>query len=137
MYAFETLRAHQATSPPPHQLLISGTWFEPGGTSVRPTNFPIAASAFSRRGFELAAFFRSAIRFCCAPEGFACPRSSFSGRRSLRSEEHTSELQSRFELVCRLLLEKKNASVRAKTRNVPANAPFVIHCFVPLIRQPS
>src|SRR5207249_10092585 len=28
------------------------------------------------------------------------------GRRA-RSEEHTSELQSRFDLVCRLLLEKK------------------------------
>src|SRR5699024_12672170 len=28
--------------------------------------------------------------------------------RSDRSEEHTSELQSRFDLVCRLLLEKKN-----------------------------
>src|SRR5699024_11935296 len=28
-----------------------------------------------------------------------------------RSEEHTSELQSRFELVCRLLLEKKNKNV--------------------------
>src|SRR5699024_9281117 len=28
--------------------------------------------------------------------------------RLLRSEEHTSELQSRFDLVCRLLLEKKN-----------------------------
>src|SRR5207249_6040788 len=27
--------------------------------------------------------------------------------RMLRSEEHTSELQSRFDLVCRLLLEKK------------------------------
>src|SRR2546422_7798835 len=27
-----------------------------------------------------------------------------------RSEEHTSELQSRLHLVCRLLLEKKNAS---------------------------
>src|SRR5699024_12419564 len=26
---------------------------------------------------------------------------------SIRSEEHTSELQSRFDLVCRLLLEKK------------------------------
>src|SRR5699024_11631545 len=26
----------------------------------------------------------------------------------LRSEEHTSELQSRFDLVCRLLLEKEN-----------------------------
>src|SRR5699024_12594628 len=30
------------------------------------------------------------------------------GILSLRSEEHTSELQSRFDLVCRLLLEKKN-----------------------------
>src|SRR5699024_12227373 len=28
--------------------------------------------------------------------------------RNTRSEEHTSELQSRFDLVCRLLLEKKN-----------------------------
>src|SRR5438067_8654756 len=27
--------------------------------------------------------------------------------RKVRSEEHTSELQSRFDLVCRLLLEKK------------------------------
>src|SRR5438309_11971099 len=32
-----------------------------------------------------------------------------------RSEEHTSELQSQFHLVCRLLLEKKNiTSVRMK-----------------------
>src|SRR5689334_24787505 len=29
-----------------------------------------------------------------------------------RSEEHTSELQSQFHLVCRLLLEKKNATIR-------------------------
>src|SRR5438067_7168977 len=29
-----------------------------------------------------------------------------------RSEEHTSELQSRFDLVCRLLLEKKNIKTR-------------------------
>src|SRR5438067_7951467 len=32
-------------------------------------------------------------------------------RRRRRSEEHTSELQSRFDIVCRLLLEKKNRSV--------------------------
>src|SRR5438067_3810983 len=32
-----------------------------------------------------------------------------------RSEEHTSELQSRFDLVCRLLLEKKN------NNDLPAN----------------
>src|SRR3712207_8610779 len=31
-------------------------------------------------------------------------------RGTLRSEEHTSELQSRQYLVCRLLLEKKNTS---------------------------
>src|SRR5207249_5721590 len=30
-------------------------------------------------------------------------------RRLHRSEEHTSELQSRFDLVCRLLLEKKKS----------------------------
>src|SRR2546429_5458375 len=29
-----------------------------------------------------------------------------------RSEEHTSELQSRLHLVCRLLLEKKKTSIR-------------------------
>src|SRR5437867_8767248 len=29
--------------------------------------------------------------------------------RNRRSEEHTSELQSPYDLVCRLLLEKKNA----------------------------
>src|SRR5207249_12277715 len=32
---------------------------------------------------------------------------AYRGGRSSRSEEHTSELQSRFDLVCRLLLEKK------------------------------
>src|SRR5207249_12213017 len=32
----------------------------------------------------------------------------------LRSEEHTSELQSRFDLVCRLLLEKKKKKKKKK-----------------------
>src|SRR3712207_7935859 len=39
--------------------------------------------------------------------GVGLNRSRFMGR-ALRSEEHTSELQSRQYLVCRLLLEKKN-----------------------------
>src|SRR5438105_12793758 len=34
--------------------------------------------------------------------------SSRSTSATMRSEEHTSELQSRVDLVCRLLLEKKN-----------------------------
>src|SRR5260370_27877781 len=32
--------------------------------------------------------------------------------RSMRSEEHTSELQSHLNLVCRLLLEKKNKTAK-------------------------
>src|SRR5207249_5131817 len=36
-------------------------------------------------------------------------------RRQPRSEEHTSELQSRFDLVCRLLLEKKK---KKRTKNI-------------------
>src|SRR5689334_23597504 len=32
-----------------------------------------------------------------------------------RSEEHTSELQSQFHLVCRLLLEKKNTTCVTRT----------------------
>src|SRR5699024_12623146 len=35
------------------------------------------------------------------------PPPAAASRRNMRSEEHTSELQSRFDLVCRLLLEKK------------------------------
>src|SRR5437868_9959535 len=44
-------------------------------------------------------------------EGYIFDRRADSPRLKecvVRSEEHTSELQSRFDLVCRLLLEKKN-----------------------------
>src|SRR5690349_22064679 len=37
-------------------------------------------------------------------------------RMSMRSEEHTSELQSRRDLVCRLLLEKKKKKQEQKDR---------------------
>src|SRR5260221_3036460 len=40
------------------------------------------------------------------------------GRRIIRSEEHTSELQSHSDLVCRLLLEKKNTTERDVTSYV-------------------
>src|SRR5688572_31883799 len=36
---------------------------------------------------------------------------------TLRSEEHTSELQSQSNLVCRLLLEKKKKKIKKKTKN--------------------
>src|SRR5437667_8182169 len=40
-------------------------------------------------------------------------------REEARSEEHTSELQSHHDLVCRLLLEKKKSRRRAEVANVP------------------
>src|SRR5205823_13276062 len=43
------------------------------------------------------------------------PRRNEFGVRAMRSEEHTSELQSLAYLVCRLLLEKKN---KPKTRRL-------------------
>src|SRR5215510_15891098 len=47
----------------------------------------------------------SHTRTICAPPASARPGSP--GMCDRRSEEHTSELQSRGHLVCRLLLEKK------------------------------
>src|SRR5438034_2994250 len=46
------------------------------------------------------------------PERSACARIS----RAARSEEHTSELQSHSDLVCRLLLEKKKQALVANDR---------------------
>src|SRR5439155_18628698 len=43
--------------------------------------------------------------------------------RGSRSEEHTSELQSRGHLVCRLLLEKKNIASSTAIRIVRTIAP--------------
>src|SRR3989442_3362184 len=55
------------------------------------------------------------------------PRFTGPGENVLRSEEHTSELQSRPHLVCRLLLEKKKkygiTFVPVNLRSRPQKAP--------------
>src|SRR2546422_8413212 len=43
------------------------------------------------------------------------------GKQEKRSEEHTSELQSRLHLVCRLLLEKKKESNKSAPRKSKQN----------------
>src|SRR5947209_9910552 len=51
----------------------------------------------------------SDLSMCSAIQSSLCPSQLTMRRaRAFRSEEHTSELQSRQYLVCRLLLEKKN-----------------------------
>src|SRR5437588_7908501 len=84
----------------------------------RSTLFPYTTLFRSERGRAFAIFLCQHLR---APQHLQAPRR----RRSLevlkraRSEEHTSELQSHSDLVCRLLLEKKNmaeAAVLGRTR---------------------
>src|SRR5438034_2943589 len=58
--------------------------------SRRPTRLGMPRCARHRRGDSL-----------------VCELGEALGRRPARSEEHTSELQSHSDLVCRLLLEKK------------------------------
>src|SRR5438034_9785595 len=57
--------------------------------------------------FPYTTLFRSAACRCCSSPVTRTPP----GTRG-RSEEHTSELQSHSDLVCRLLLEKKNRLTR-------------------------
>src|SRR2546421_8872650 len=56
--------------------------------------------------FPYTTLFRSSMTRTCFSREALGPAPSKEARK--RSEEHTSELQSRSDLVCRLLLEKKN-----------------------------
>src|SRR2546430_10191690 len=71
----------------------------------RSTLFPYTTLFRSqgRYGFDDAGVFEFAAVYSAGTWKFLCQF----GCNSLRSEEHTSELQSQSNLVCRLLLEKK------------------------------
>src|SRR2546429_6298366 len=75
--------------------------------------------------FPYTTLFRSRVKFQMLPKHPSAPPGTFDAVRdglvdlsyvtasytpARRSEEHTSELQSRLHLVCRLLLEKKKAN---------------------------
>src|SRR2546429_1145632 len=47
---------------------------------------------------------------------------------AIRSEEHTSELQSRLHLVCRLLLEKKKNNSHHPRLYVPVDLLLAFYC---------
>src|SRR2546429_5174745 len=81
----------------------------------RSTLFPYTTLFRSLRRAPLTS--HSGGRWTCRP---AAPRrpsnisqagSFLSSQKDSRSEEHTSELQSRLHLVCRLLLEKKKVVI--------------------------
>src|SRR5690349_23727989 len=78
--------------PPRSTLFPYTTLFRSSGDQKAPStsSVPAITSAVSEP--------RGRIQSCLAPSG--------------RSEEHTSELQSRRDLVCRLLLEKKKKKTK-------------------------
>src|SRR5690349_23924542 len=85
----------------------------------RSTLFPYTTLFRSRR--HSPRFFGRPVRFrpSTARNPFAGmaqsrPNLTAPGMRPARSEEHTSELQSRRDLVCRLLLEKKKKKKKQK-----------------------
>src|SRR5690554_7759801 len=67
----------------------------------------------------------------CPPA--VCRRGPGAGRLNTRSEEHTSELQSRPHLVCRLLLEKKKKNKKTPlplpkqllSQSLPIHRPYI------------
>src|SRR2546422_6626333 len=97
-------------------LYISATDIRSVTSSTAPQRLDAVSSGPKTRKLRLSrlSFRRSRMNMpcICVAEQLMAPRrgrstaySRKSGKR--RSEEHTSELQSRLHLVCRLLLEKK------------------------------
>src|SRR5687768_17892112 len=87
--------------------------------------------------FPYTTLFRSRARDCRpARSSRSSARAPCASRRSgdeasRRSEEHTSELQSRLHLVCRLLLEKKKKkkSTKLNTQNYEDSNSPITHFF--------
>src|SRR2546428_10320927 len=82
--------------------------------------------------FPYTTLFRSADRQVAAAVALPGAHARAAGRRpaarACRSEEHTSELQSRSDLVCRLLLEKKkNKASPALTGSGATTHPAHMH----------
>src|SRR5260370_29546760 len=86
--------AHLGAPPHQHQSNLPGAFNvrTAARLQVRGLNFDSAQDAFSLDFFSHSQF-RKFVR----------------GLAALRSEEHTSELQSHLNLVCRLLLEETNS----------------------------
>src|SRR5438034_2134157 len=64
--------------------------------------------------FPYTTLFRSAFVAQLRRQGLLAPEDGSAGPGKRRSEEHTSELQSHSDLVCRLLLEKKKKKKQQK-----------------------
>src|SRR5687768_18160116 len=76
-----------------------------------PVRFPVVLRSPTRKDDQK---HKSKVPAGCTADGV------LQRRDRLRSEEHTSELQSRLHIVCRLLLEKKNKTKNYLRTNIVA-----------------
>src|SRR6266496_1847246 len=94
----------------------------PDHRQVRPAQMahppqPVPVQLSRKLGVRCDAGSIRRCRHTCLPASTCCRRQPQPGpTQPRRSEEHTSELQSRRDLVCRLLLEKKKKKIRAPTK---------------------
>src|SRR5439155_20750180 len=103
--ASRTPRFHPARAAPCYPFLLLMRRRAP-----RPTLFPYTTLFRSDAGGAGGAERRPTLAF--TRSGLVVDRGDLAYHlKRERSEEHTSELQSRGHLVCRLLLEKKNSEV--------------------------
>src|SRR2546426_259554 len=91
----------------------------PGGRDIDPLDGPLGEGALQQRRREGAAANVAGAhqQDLCRLRHLGHGASRPAARRSSRSEEHTSELQSPCNLVCRLLLEKKKKNTLDSTRS--------------------
>src|SRR2546430_7196844 len=90
--------------PPRSTLFPYTTLFRSQAVRRRPYSRPLAAGQRTRRVAQ-----ETPAAHTAGSTTTPCPL-------PVRSEEHTSELQSQSNLVCRLLLEKKNKTLRTYAR---------------------
>src|SRR3712207_7862621 len=92
--------------PPGSTLFPCATLFRSPVTGFGPADIDLSASTVG--GSPVAAVSGSGANYTVSVTGMSGTGNVVASVK--RSEEHTSELQSRQYLVCRLLLEKKNTS---------------------------
>src|SRR2546429_5604042 len=95
---------------PPHQ--ISTSFWAKGTERSLPQTAPPFPWWPRRLAWARATSTATERWICLRP---ASPQTQRRSSLATRSEEHTSELQSRLQLVCRLLLEKKNNTLQVCT----------------------
>src|SRR2546421_8637534 len=97
--------------PPRSTLFPYTTLFRSGHSQIEPD--VISFACWWRKGILM------------RRENSECPKCLIvvAERAAVRSEEHTSELQSRSDLVCRLLLEKKKNERKLEYTHMTHDAP--------------